>query len=79
MYYYRWYFEKHVDYYPQMKIYSKNFRMGSLFWKVQKISFKILKKIGGLKGGIQVRKVDLGFLRGVFLVTPLISGNLQKQ
>ena len=73
MHYYRGDFEKYVNYYPQMKIYSKNFRMGSTFWKVQKISFKILKKIGVLKGGIQVRKVDLGFLKGVSLEGGILS------
>ena len=61
MYYYRGDFEKYVNYYPQMKIYSKNFRMGSLFWKVQKISFKILKKFGVLKGGYPSLKSRFGF------------------
>ena len=71
MYYYRGDFEKYVDYYPQMKIYSKNSCMGSIFWKVQKIFFKILKNMVFLKGGgIQVRKVDLGFLKGDILSEP---------
>ena len=59
-------FEKYVDYYPQTKIYPKNFRMGSTFWKVQKNILQILKNMAFLKeGGYPSQKNRFGiFERG---------------